>query len=78
MFIPPSSNVVWTDLITGKMRCEFEFLALKILLGRISLVLASDQKPETIQKCADDVRNLLSQNVKLASVQRDLYKILGG
>lgn len=75
MTIPNSSDIAWSDIITGKTRHEFECLALKILLGRLRL--NSEGDPSKVQTCANELREFFIKNPQLPSAQRDLKKIFG-
>jgi len=78
MSVQLSSNIqVWSDIVSGKVRYEFEFLALKILLGRLMLDVERDPAPATVQRCAEEIRALLMKNANLPSAKRDLQKIFG-
>jgi hypothetical protein len=77
MNVPLGTDRVWKDILQGKVKYEFEFLALKIMLGRLFREIERDPSPVTVQKCADEIYNLLSKNAHLPSAKRDLQKILG-
>ena len=77
MDIANSSNPKWTDIVTGKLTYQFKFLGAKILLGHLLITTKNDSSPETIKKCATDLRELFHRNTKLPSVQEDLKKIFG-
>jgi hypothetical protein len=77
MTLPPSSDQVWKDILLGKTRYNFEFLALKILLGRLIMQVEANPSPGTLQKCADEMANLLAKNAHLPSAKRDIQKIKG-
>jgi hypothetical protein len=42
------TDQTWEDLILKKVDYEFEFLALKILLSRLRLKVASDPTPDEL------------------------------
>jgi len=67
----------WKEVIGGKKQYGFEFLALRILVGRLNLNYRNDPTPETMGKC---VRQLVDffQNEKNPLAQKDLKKIFGG
>ena len=67
---------IWTDVITGKIDCEYEFLALKILISRINFAVKQDASPEAIQKYADELRDLFINSSNIPNSQMDLQKIL--
>ncbi len=76
MNIPLSTDKVWKDILQRKVKYEFEFLALNIMLGRLFLEIERDPSPATLQKCADEMHNLLDKNAHLPSTKRDIQKIL--
>lgn len=77
MNVPPGTDKVWKDILQRKVKYNFEFLALNIMLGRLFLEMERDPSPATLQKCANEIHNLLDKNAHLPSAKRDLQKILG-
>ena len=67
---------IWIDTITGKINCEFEFLALKIVLARLRLDVMRNQSAEAYGKYADELKNLFIRSQKIPSAQNDLKKII--
>lgn len=67
---------VWTDLLTGKINHEFEFLAMKILLARLRSTLNHDSSPAAVQKCIGELKAMFIKFGHLPVAQRDLAKIL--
>ncbi len=68
---------IWGEIITGRTKIEFEFLAARILQGNLSRAFAKDPSNERLEKCASDLRELFAQNADLPSARKDLCKILG-
>jgi len=77
MRFSPTVEPIWSDIITGKTRIEFEFLAARILQGNLSRTFAKNPSTERLEKCAKDLRELFVQNADLPSARKDLQKILG-
>jgi hypothetical protein len=77
MSIPLSTDKVWKDILQRKVKFEFEFLALNIMLGRLFMEIERDPSPGTLQRCASEIHNLLHKNAHLPSARRDIQKILG-
>ena len=75
--IPPISSSVWTDLVTGKIKPQFEFMALKIKLGTLTRKLTSENSPEDIAEAATEIREIFVQNINLPKIQNDLNKLMG-
>ena len=75
MELPPLGHHVWHDIIRGKKQCQFESLAVRILLSTLARAAAEDPSPENLQACARVPRGLFVQNDSSPSIQRDLEKI---
>jgi hypothetical protein len=76
MNVPLSTDKIWKDILQGRVKFNFEFLALKIMLGRLFREMERDPSPAMLQKCADEIYNLLSKNAQLPTAKRDIQKIL--
>ena len=77
MDVPPVSHPGWKNIVSGRERHHFEFLATNLLLGYLSLQVKRDSSPQIVQKCAQEFHDIFVRNADLASVQRDLIKIFG-
>ena len=77
MDVPPVSHPGWKNIVSGKVRHQFEFLATNLLLGYLSLQVKRDSSPEILLKCAQEIHDIFVRNADLVSVQRDLIKIFG-
>jgi hypothetical protein len=75
--VPPISHPAWSDIVSGKARYDYEFLATKLILRHLTYRVQSDASPDTLQRCAQDLRNIFVQNLSLSCVQRDLIQIFG-
>lgn len=75
MNIPAPSDPRWTELISGKLKCEFELLGTKIIIGRVGIVYKLNPTQETMKKCIDDLINFFVQNQKIPKAQTDLARI---
>ncbi|MBI5033894.1 MAG: hypothetical protein HZB51_25525 [Chloroflexi bacterium] len=78
MDVPSKENPVWNDIISCKVKYPLDFLAAKIMLGRLILKVRNDPSLENLAKCGRELHNLYDQNVDLPCVQRDLARIFGG
>jgi HAMP domain-containing protein len=67
----------WEDVILEKKQYGFEFLALRILVGRLTVSYRNDPTAETLRKCTQHLINFF-QNEKNPQAQKDLTKIFGG
>jgi hypothetical protein len=77
MDVPPVSHPAWKNLVSGKERHQFEFLATNLLLGYLALQVKRDSSPQIVQKGAQELHDIFVRNADLTSVQRDLIKIFG-
>ena len=77
MDVPPVSHPAWKNIVSGRERHQFEFLATNLLLGYLSLQVKRDSSSQIVQKCAQELHDIFVRNADLASVQRDLTKIFG-
>jgi HAMP domain-containing protein len=67
----------WKDVILEKKPYGFEFLALRILVGRLSLNYRNNPTHDTMGKCVHQLVDFF-QNEKNPLAQKDLHKIFGG
>ncbi|MEW6404649.1 MAG: hypothetical protein AB1649_22865, partial [Chloroflexota bacterium] len=77
MDVPPISHPAWSNLVSGKLKLQFEFLATKFLLGFLTLKVKDDPSPAKIQKCAQELRDVFVRNADLFCVQKDLVQVFG-
>ena len=76
MNIPPANAPIWRDIITGKVKYNFEYLAAKLLLGTLSRTLDQDPSPANLDKCCETLRDLFVCNTDQPLVQNDLKTIM--
>lgn len=77
MEIPPNTHPIWRDIITGRAKIEFEFVAAKIIHGALTRSFAKDPSPSRLEKCASNLRVFFLENAEQPSAQKDLQKICG-
>jgi hypothetical protein len=77
MDVSPTVEPIWRDIVSGKVRVDFEFLAANILQSTLARTYAKDPTAEKLGKCSRDLRDLFFQNAELPAVRRDLRKVLG-
>lgn len=77
MELPPSSDDVWKDLLQKKKSYSFEFLGLKMLLGRLTMEVERDPSLPNLEKCSEQLHDLLAKNEQVPSARRDIQKIIG-
>jgi hypothetical protein len=71
--VPPE---IWSNLITGKMDCDFDFLGLKFLIARLRMKVKVNPDKTTLQVCSTELRDYFKQTEGLPVVQKDFAKIL--
>lgn len=76
MDVPSIDDGLWEDVASGKFSCELNFLALKILLGRLNLMIKQDPSPANVQKCAKELREFFVKNAAMPSARRDLETLM--
>lgn len=75
MNIPPANDPIWTDIVTGNVKYEFDFLATKLLQSTLARSLADDPSPANLRKCCETLRELFLCNTDQPLVLNDLQKI---
>jgi hypothetical protein len=71
--VPPE---MWSDLVTGKIDFNFDFLGLKFLIARLRLKIKINPDNATLQACSNELREYFKQTKNLPVVQKDFDKIL--
>jgi len=67
----------WKNVILERKRYGFEFLALRILVGRLSVNYRNNPTPDTLRRCIQQLIDFF-QNEKNPLAQKDLNKIMEG
>jgi hypothetical protein len=78
MDVPPISHPAWSDIVSGKVKYQFDCLAVKMVLGWLTAQVKNTPSSRTIQRCAEELHNVFARNANLPSAQRDLRKIFTG
>lgn len=78
LHIPQLTNKKWRDLVTGEIDCNFEFLAVKLLLFRLRLNVKNNPNEDVIKKSTEELHNFFVKKQRIPLTQRDLKKIFGG
>ncbi len=73
MDIPGTDSKIWSELLTGTAKVDFEFLAIKLAFGRLSAQVKRD--PSTLPLAAGEFRNVFVETARLPMSQRDLAKV---
>jgi hypothetical protein len=69
---------VWTDLLSEKIKPQFQSLALKVLLSRLILEIKTTKTTDATGKCVKELKEFLMKNSQLPSLQKDLQMIVTG
>lgn len=77
MLLPSERNPVWKELILNENKYQFEFLATKIILGRLSLKCRINNSPEELYKCVHELHVFFVKNQHQPKVQNDLKMVFG-
>jgi hypothetical protein len=75
MIIPDESDPGWVKAISGEDAPQFELLATKILLGRLTLIYEMNATPEITRKSVAELHAYFVRNEDLPKAQADLQKI---
>ena len=73
--IPDEAAPEWRTVILDATGYEFEFLALRILLGRVAIRRRDDVSESSIELSVRELRGLFERNLRVPSAQRDLARI---
>jgi hypothetical protein len=75
MIIPDDHHPGWIKAISGQKTPNYELLATKILIGRLTLTYEIDPSPETTRKSVSELRTFFERNIDLPKAQADLKRI---
>lgn len=77
MSVPPKSNPLWADIVTGRKTFALKFLAAKILLGRVVRTVSAAPTTENVRDAVDQLHSMYVKNADSPSVKDDLKLIFG-
>jgi hypothetical protein len=75
MTIPLATDGIWKEMLRKQKQFDFEFLALKMLLGRLIMDVERDPSDANVEKCAVQLHDLLAKNQHLPSAMNDIQKL---
>jgi len=75
MLIPPESDPGWVRIISGQKWLNYEHLATKVIMGRLTITYELNPSPETAKRCVAELRMFFERNKDHPKVQADLKKI---
>lgn len=75
MNLPPPSDPVWSDIVTGRRKVAFEFLAARMLVTRLQMAVARDKSPGNVNQVAQQLQQLFAANLNVPLAKRDLEKL---
>ena len=77
MRLPPHEHPGWLKAIRGDLTGSFEYLATKIMLGRLNVVYRLNPSEETAQRCISEIRDFFAKCQDQPKVRQDLAVIQG-
>ena len=75
MVIPEENHPNWAKVISGQLSKNFEFLATKIIIGRLALNYKLNSTSEELKKCIQELRIFFQKHEQMPKAQADLKKI---
>jgi hypothetical protein len=78
MSIPGDAHPAWLKAISGQGVYKLEFLATKLLLGRLNGAYKKDPSPAKVKEYIAELRAFFEKNSNLPKTQDDLKKIIEG
>jgi len=75
MDIPNVNDRVWEDVLTGRKKCEFQFLAINLLLSRVRLAGDGNLTRDDIAVYSQRLRQIFIDYAKLPKIQNDLKQL---
>ena len=76
MTIPDENHPGWLKAISGQANLEFEFLATKMIMGRLNKDYKKDPSSDNAKKLVYELREFFQKNEKLPKAQADMKKIV--
>jgi hypothetical protein len=77
MAVPGKIDPKWKKLLTGEITPDLNFLAVKMLLGRLNLKYKKDPSNATATACITELVTFFEKNAAMPAAQNDLKKIFG-
>lgn len=73
MALPQKSSKVWSEIVSGAKKVDFEFLAAKIFMGMAAINYKTN--PGSLAKLSEDLHNVFEKNQHLPLAQKDIAKL---
>ncbi len=73
--MPSVDDPIWRDVVSGRVRPQFEHLGLQIFMGRTRMV--TDGAPQEVDRLARELHQFFVANQHHPKVQRDFARIRG-
>lgn len=67
---------VWEDVVKGDADISFDFLAVKMLIGRLQRGIKTDASPEAMNNAVEELQTLFQKVSHLPMGQKDFQKIM--
>jgi hypothetical protein len=77
MNIPSLVEPAWLAMLEGR-NLEFEYLATRILIGRLAVTYKAEPTEEVKNDCVKEMIEFFERNQNIPKVQKDLNTIFGG
>lgn len=78
MVVPGDTHPAWAKAISGQGAKNIEFLATKLLLGRLCGAYKINSSPAKVREYIAELRGFFEKNINLPKAQNDLKKIIEG
>lgn len=71
--LPSSDDPIWRKIILDEKQYDFDFFAMKILMGRIKMKMEFEKRENLLQECVDELVKFANQYPE--HVEKELKKI---
>jgi hypothetical protein len=78
MIVPDKGAREWSDLIEGKKTITLQFLAVRLLVGRLISTYRMHHSEQSKSQCVDELAKFFQKNINIPAAQTDLNNIFGG
>jgi hypothetical protein len=75
MEIPDRTSPIWKNVLNNNASYDLEFLAYKMLLGRLALLYKNNPTEKVYNQCVDEACTFFSKTQHMPIAQADLKKI---
>ncbi|MBI5534139.1 MAG: hypothetical protein HY898_15560 [Deltaproteobacteria bacterium] len=75
MNLPPPTDPLWSEIVTGRRKVAFEFLGARMLVTRLQIAAIKDKNPAVLGQLAGELQGLFAANINLPAARNDLKKL---